>query len=96
MGIFQELHCSRFEKSVIIPGYSGKNSRLDILFVLNDIFSNLQPQLLSQCLVVLGHIGIDLGQFQIALFECQVDAVLPKTHLGIYMHARLRSSRSLA
>ena len=78
-------------------GHSGcEHIHLDVLLVLDDILRNLEPELLAQLVIILGHISIDFRKLQVAFLQCEVNAVLPQAHLRVDMHARLRSASLLA
>ena len=41
-------------------------------------------------------VGVDLGQFKVALLQRKIHTTFPKTHLGVNMHAWLCSPSLLA
>ena len=73
-----------------------RNVHLDVLFVLDHILRDFEPQLLAQLVVIFGHVCVDLCEFQVALLEREIDAVLPQAHLGVDVHAWLCPSSLLA
>ena len=67
-----------------------RDIHLDVLFVLDHIFRDLEPELLAELVIILGHVCVDLRKLQVTLLERKVHTVLPETHLGVDVHAGLR------
>lgn len=68
----------------------------DVVLLFYHVFGNLEPQLTPQFIVVLWFICIDLGKFQIALFQRQVNAAFVEPHFRINVNARLDAIALLA
>lgn len=81
VGILEKLHSSITIVQLHFDRLGGCHLRLDVLLVLHDILSNLEPKFLPQGEIILGLISIELGEFDITLFQRQIDTIFPQSHL---------------
>jgi hypothetical protein len=68
-----------------------RSIRLDIVLLPNDVASDFEPQLFAKDVVVLGLVGVHLGELEIIVLERQVDAGFVQSHLRVDEYARLHS-----
>lgn len=66
------------------------------MLLLDNIFSDLEPQLLSKDVVILRSIRVGLCEFQISFVKCQIYTILIQSHLGVYKHTSLSLSIGFA
>ena len=54
----------------------------------DDMASDCEPQLLAQLVIVLGLVGMFLGQFQVASPQCKCNSLAVQAHDCVHMHTR--------
>lgn len=68
-----------------------QHARLDVVLLPDDMFRNLEPQLLPQEVIVFRFVGADLGKFEIVVLERKVHARFVQRHLRVDHDAGLHA-----